>query len=43
MELDHIDGELLILSNADSRADENWILDSGCIFHMTPNRDWFST
>jgi 5'-3' exoribonuclease 2 len=21
----------------------NWIMDSGCSFHMCPNRDWFST
>ena len=38
-----IDGELLVTSDVDSRARENWILDSGCMFHMTPNRDWFST
>ena len=25
------------------RAGENWILDSGCTFHMTPNWGWFST
>ena len=43
MELDQTDGELLVASDADSRASENWILDSGCTFHMTPNRDWFST
>ena len=24
------------------KASENWILDYGCTFHMTPNRDWFS-
>ena len=33
----------MVTSDADSRAGENWILDSGCTFHMTPNRDWFST
>ena len=43
MELDHIDGELPVFSDADSRAGQNWILDSGCMFHMTPNWDWFST
>ena len=43
MELDKTDGELLVVSDADSRASENWILDSGCTFHMTHNRDWFST
>ena len=35
--------ELLVASDANSRASENWILYSGCMFHMTPNWDWFST
>ena len=35
-------GELLIVSN-DSQTNQDWILDSGCTFHMCPNRDWFST
>ena len=39
VESDQTDGELLVASDADSRAGENWILDSGCMFHMTPNRD----
>ena len=43
VELDQTDGELLVASDADSRASENWILDFGCKFHMTPNPDWFST
>ena len=43
MESNHIYRELLVALNADLRASENWILDSGCTFHMTPNRDWFST
>ena len=43
METYQTDGELLVASDGDSRASENWILDSGCTFHMTPNRDWFST
>ena len=30
-------------NDANSRVGENWILDSGCTFHMTPNWDWFST
>ena len=29
--------------DAYSRASENWILNYGCTFHMTPNRDWFFT
>ena len=43
VESDQTDGELLVGSDADSRASENWILDSGCKFHMTPNQDWSST
>ena len=42
MESDQTGGELLVASNADLRAGENWILDFGCTFHVTP-RDWFST
>ena len=33
-------GELLVASDANSRAGENWILDFGCTFHLTPNRDY---
>ena len=33
----------MVVSDVDSRASENWILDSGCMFHMTPNWDWLST
>ena len=43
VKLDQTDGELLVASDANSRASENWILDSGCTFQMTSNRDWFST
>ena len=43
MESNKIDGELLLASDADLRASENWILDSVHTFHMTPNQDWFST
>ena len=43
MESYEIDGELLVASNADSRASESWILDSCYTFHMTHNRDWFSS
>ena len=38
---DHNDGELLVVSNADSNPYEEWVLDYGCTFHMCPNRDWF--
>lgn len=26
-----------------NNSDKQWILDSGCSFHMTPNRDWFES
>ncbi|KAG8474857.1 hypothetical protein CXB51_031589 [Gossypium anomalum] len=40
---DYNDGELLVASVNDCKVSEEWILDSGCIFHMSPNRDWFTT
>ncbi|KAG8480237.1 hypothetical protein CXB51_024800 [Gossypium anomalum] len=40
---DYSDGELLVASVNDSKVSEEWILDSGCTFHMIPNRDWFTT
>ncbi|KAG8474442.1 hypothetical protein CXB51_034036 [Gossypium anomalum] len=40
---DYSDGELLVTSVNDSKISEEWILDSGCTFHMSPNRDWFTT
>ncbi|KAG8501080.1 hypothetical protein CXB51_003194 [Gossypium anomalum] len=40
---DYSDGELLVASVNDSKVREEWILDSGCTFHMSPNRDWFTT
>ncbi|KAG8491252.1 hypothetical protein CXB51_014428 [Gossypium anomalum] len=40
---DYSDGELLIASVNDFKVSEEWILDSGCTFHMSPNRDWFTT
>ena len=43
VELDTTDGELLVVSGANLRDSENWILDSSCTFHMTLNRDWFFT
>ena len=30
-----------VLSVNAVRSDENWILDSGCSYHMCPHRDWF--
>ncbi|KAG8498899.1 hypothetical protein CXB51_005256 [Gossypium anomalum] len=40
---DYSDGELLVASVNDSKVSEEWILDSGYTFHMSPNRDWFTT
>ncbi|KAG8473091.1 hypothetical protein CXB51_035032 [Gossypium anomalum] len=40
---DYSDGELLVTSINDSKVSKVWILDSGCTFHMSPNRDWFTT
>ncbi|KAG8472490.1 hypothetical protein CXB51_034176 [Gossypium anomalum] len=40
---DYNDGELLVTSVNDSKVSEEWILDSGCTFYMSPNRDWFTT
>ncbi|KAG8498844.1 hypothetical protein CXB51_005680 [Gossypium anomalum] len=40
---DYSDGELLVASINDFKVSEEWILDSGCTFHMSPNRDWFTT
>ncbi|KAG8501537.1 hypothetical protein CXB51_004025 [Gossypium anomalum] len=35
--------ELLVASVSESKVNEEWIFDSGCTFHMSPNRDWFTT
>ncbi|KAG8489449.1 hypothetical protein CXB51_017818 [Gossypium anomalum] len=40
---DYSNGELLVASVKDFKVSEEWILDSGCTFHMSPNRDWFTT
>ncbi|KAG8474425.1 hypothetical protein CXB51_033824 [Gossypium anomalum] len=40
---DYSDGELLVASVNDSKVSEEWILDSGCTFYMSPNLDWFTT
>ncbi|KAG8481643.1 hypothetical protein CXB51_026501 [Gossypium anomalum] len=39
---DYSDGELLVASASDSKVSEEWILDSACTFHMSPNQDWFT-
>ncbi|KAG8499930.1 hypothetical protein CXB51_006489 [Gossypium anomalum] len=40
---DYSDGELLVASVNNSKVSEEWIRDSGCTFHMSPNQDWFTT
>ncbi|KAK5775922.1 hypothetical protein PVK06_043878 [Gossypium arboreum] len=35
--------ELLVTSVNNSKVSEEWILDSSCTFHMSPNRDWYTT
>ncbi|KAG8498562.1 hypothetical protein CXB51_004879 [Gossypium anomalum] len=40
---DYSNGELLVASVNNYKVNEEWILDSGCTFHMSPNRDWFTT
>ncbi|KAG8499112.1 hypothetical protein CXB51_005523 [Gossypium anomalum] len=37
------DGELLVACVNDSKVSKEWILDSGCTFHMSPNQAWFTT
>ena len=32
-----------MLSISTEKHNEEWILDSGCSFHMTPNMEWFSS
>ncbi|KAK2989446.1 hypothetical protein RJ640_018764 [Escallonia rubra] len=32
-----------VLSVTTSSLDRGWILDTGCSYHMCPNRDWFAT
>jgi hypothetical protein len=41
--LDDADDDMLsVASNSEHRVDF-WIMNSACLFHMTPNRDWFDT
>ncbi|KAG8491303.1 hypothetical protein CXB51_014552 [Gossypium anomalum] len=37
------DGFLLVSTSDNTKLTSEWILDSGCSFHMCPNREWFST
>ncbi|KAG8493115.1 hypothetical protein CXB51_010427 [Gossypium anomalum] len=40
---DYSNSELLVASVNNSKVSEEWILDSGCTFHISPNQDWFTT
>ena len=37
------DGDCFVASNTEQRSKNECILDSGCTFHMSHNRDWFTT
>ncbi|KAG8475541.1 hypothetical protein CXB51_032350 [Gossypium anomalum] len=37
------DDFLLVSTSDNTKLTSKWILDSGCSFHMCPNREWFST
>ena len=37
------DDFLLVSTSDNSKLTSEWILDSGCSFHMCPNREWFSS
>ncbi|XP_040970230.1 uncharacterized protein [Gossypium hirsutum] len=37
------DDFFLVSTSDNSKLTSEWILDSGCSFHMCPNREWFST
>ncbi|KAG8479075.1 hypothetical protein CXB51_029907 [Gossypium anomalum] len=40
---DYSDDKLLVASVNNSKVSEEWIIDSGCTFHMSPNWDWLTT
>lgn len=37
------DNDENVLTIFSTRLEDEWILDSGCSYHMCPNRDWFTT
>ena len=37
------DGDILSVLFSSEHLTDSWILDSGCSYHMTPNKDWFHT
>ncbi|GKV22644.1 hypothetical protein SLEP1_g32496 [Rubroshorea leprosula] len=40
---DNLDDGDCVLSVSTNSSSEEWILDSGCTFHVCPQRDWFET
>ena len=38
-----VDGDCFVASNTEQRSKNEWILDSGSTFHMSHNREWFTT
>jgi hypothetical protein len=38
---DDADGDMLSVASNLEHPVDSWILDSACLFHVTPNRDWF--
>ncbi|KAI6675533.1 hypothetical protein NL676_003439 [Syzygium grande] len=39
----NLDSADYVLSVTDCLSFDRWIMDSGCSFHVTPNRNWFTT
>jgi len=37
------DGDILVATTSGKGVDDDWVLDSGCTYHMCPYRDWFTT
>jgi len=37
------DGNVLCVTTSNNRYAVEWVLDSGCKYHMCPYREWFST
>jgi len=38
-----LDGDVLLVTTTDNRDTTEWVLDSGCTYHMCFHRGWFST
>ena len=37
------DGDVFFATSTERGNNYDWILDSGCAYHMCPHKDWFST